>query len=129
VTDDELLDAFASNTLPAFPHEEHLHVVFVKSGRAGETETLTFMRDGIIAMATAKGAPQNYHETRTVAWMKLVIAAREGFGDTFDGFLAANPRLLRRDLLSDYYSDAVLNSDEARAGWVKPDLRELPAAS
>jgi hypothetical protein len=129
VTDDELLDAFASNTLPAFPHEEHLHVVFVKSGRAGEAETLTFMRDGIIAMATAKGAPQNYHETRTVAWMKLVTAAREDFEGTFDEFLAANPQLVRRDLLSDYYSDVLLNSEEARAGWVEPDLRELPTAS
>jgi hypothetical protein len=129
VTDDELLDAFASNTLPAFPHEEHLHVVFVKSGRADEAETLTFMRDGIIAMATAKGAPQKYHETRTAAWMKLVIAAREDFDGGFDAFLAANPQLVRRDLLSDYYSDTLLNSDEARTGWVEPDLRALPAAS
>jgi hypothetical protein len=129
VTDDELLDAFARNTLPAFPHEEHLHVVFVKSGRADEAETLTFMRDGIIAMATAKGAPEKYHETRTVAWMKIVTAARTGFAGGFDEFLAANPLLLRRDLLSDYYSDPLLNSDQARAGWVEPDLRALPAAS
>lgn len=129
IDDNQLLERFATNTLPAFPHEEHLHVVFVKSARAAPDETLAFMRAGIRAMAAAGGDPAKYHETRTTAWVGLIVVARSGFGGTFDKFLIAHPELVRRDLLSDYYSDEVLTSDAARAGFVAADLRSLPTAS
>jgi hypothetical protein len=126
IDDDELLSRFAANTLPAFPHEEHLHVVFVHAGRHPEEVTLAFVRDGIRRMATANGAPQKYHETRTAAWVRLIAVARSGFAGAFDEFLDVHPELLRRDLLSDYYSDDVLDSDAARERFAAPDLRELP---
>ncbi|MEO8262836.1 MAG: hypothetical protein ABI566_09730 [Pseudolysinimonas sp.] len=129
IDDDELLARFAANTLPAFPHEEHLHVVFVKSARSTPDETLEFMRDRIRAMATANGKPEAYHDTRTAAWVQLIIAARAGFTGDFTRFLAEHPELIRRDLLSDYYTDALLTSDQASAAFIAPDLRELPAAS
>lgn len=125
IDDAELLDRFAANTLPAFPHEEHLHVVFVKSATSTEDETLAFMREGIIAMAVANGKPEAYHDTRTVAWIRLIVAKRAGFTGTFDEFLTQHPELIRRDLLSDYYSADVLNSDVARATFVEPDLVSL----
>jgi hypothetical protein len=123
IDDDQLLERFASNTLPGFPHEEHLHVVFVKSGRASVAETLDFVREGIVRMAGDSG---KYHETRTAAWVRLVSAARHGFDGTFEELLAQHPELVRRDLLSDYYSDALLNSDAARAAFAEPDQRPLP---
>jgi hypothetical protein len=126
IDDDELLNRFAANTLPAFPHEEHLHVVFVHAGRHPGEATLAFVRDGIRRMAAASGAPEKYHDTRTAAWVRLVAAARTGFEGTFGEFLAAHPELVRRDLLSDYYSDELLNGDGARARFAAPDLRELP---
>ena len=129
IDDDELLARFATNTLPAFPHEEHLHVVFVKSAHSSAAETLAFMRGGIRAMAAANGKPEAYHDTRTAAWVRIIAATRAGFDGTFDEFLAQHPELVRRDLLSEYYSDGLLNSDEARAAFVAPDLRELPATS
>jgi hypothetical protein len=125
IDDAELLERFAANTLPAFPHEEHLHVVFVKSATSTEAETVAFMREGIMAMALANGKPEAYHDTRTVAWIRLIVAKRSGFTGTFDEFLARHPELIGRDLLSDYYSDDVLNSDVARATFVEPDLVSL----
>jgi hypothetical protein len=127
VTDDELLVAFATNTLPAFPHEEHLHVVFVRSATAPLDDTVAFMRDGIRRMAAASGNPGKYHETRTVAWARLMVAARAGFEGDFEAFLAEHPEFVRRDLLDDYYSPERLNSDDARAAFVEPNRRELPA--
>ncbi len=127
MTDDELLEAFASNTLPAFPHEEHLHVVFVRSATADLPATIAFVRDGIKRMAAAGGNPGKYHETRTVAWARLVVGARTGFGGDFDAFLAQHPEFLRRDLLQDFYSPSLLNSREARETFVEPDLAGLPA--
>ena len=129
IDDDELLARFAANTLPGFPHEEHVHVVFVKTARANLDETIEFMRAGIRAMAAAGGDPGKYHDTRTVAWVRIIAAARAGFAGGFDDFLAVHPELVRRDLLGDYYSDAVLTSDAARASFTEPDLRELPTAS
>jgi hypothetical protein len=125
--DDELLERFATNTLPAFPHEEHLHVVFVHSARAEVDATIAFMRDGIRHMAAANGNPGAYHDTRTVAWVRLLHAARAGFGGDFDAFLAAHPLFVRRDLLSDFYSPDLLTSDAARVQYVEPDLRPLAA--
>ena len=124
--DDELLERFAANTLPAFPHEEHLHVVFARSGRADVDATITFLRHGIRQMAAANGNPGAYHETRTVAWIRLVVAARAGFDGTFDAFLDAHPQLRRRDLLDAHYSPELLNSDAARASFAEPDRAPLP---
>jgi hypothetical protein len=124
--DDELLERFAANTLPGFPHEEHLHVVFAQSARADLDATVTFLRDGIRQMAAANGNPGAYHETRTVAWIRLVVAARIGFAGTFDEFLEAHPELRRRDLLDGHYSPALLNSDAARASLAEPDRAPLP---
>ena len=126
IDDDELLERFAANTLAAFPHEEHLHVVFVKSARATADATLEFMRDGIRAMAAANGKPEAYHDTRTAAWVQIIVAARAGFDGTFAQFLEQHPELTRRDLLSDYYTDALLNSDAARAAFQPPDRSALP---
>jgi hypothetical protein len=129
IDDDELLESFAAHTLPAFPHEEHLHVVFVKSARADLEETQRFLEAGIRTMAAATGKPEAFHATRTTAWVRIIVAARAGFTGTFDEFLQQHPELVRRDLLSEYYSEGLLTSDEARAAFTEPDLRALPTAS
>ena len=126
IDDADLLERFATNRLPAFPHEEHLHVVFVKSATSDVDQTLRFMREGIIRMAAANGKPEAYHDTRTEAWTRLIVAKRTGFTGTFPEFLAQHPELIRRDLLSDYYTDEVLTSDVARATFLEPDRQPLP---
>ncbi|CAN5326458.1 hypothetical protein BH11ACT3_BH11ACT3_04180 [soil metagenome] len=126
IADEELLERFTSNTLPAFPHEEHLHVVFERSATADVDATIAFMRDGIRNMAAANGNPGAYHDTRTAAWVRLLHAARTGFEGDFGAFLVAHPEFIRRDLLSDYYSSELLTGAAAREAFVEPDLRELP---
>jgi hypothetical protein len=55
------------------------------------------------------------------------VIAHHATGDTdFDGFLAAHPRLLDRDLLLAHYSRERLFSGAARARFVEPDLLALP---
>lgn len=124
--DAELLERFAANTLPAFPHEEHLHVVFAQSARADLAATIEFVRAGIQRMAAANGNSAAYHDTRTVAWTRIIVAARAGFAGTFEEFLAAQPELRRRDLLDAHYSPELLNSDAARASFAEPDRAALP---
>ncbi len=126
MNDDELLERFAAGTLRAFPHEEHLRVVFAHTRRADLDATIAFVRDGIRRMAAANGKPEAYHDTRTVAWIRIVVAARHGVDGGFDDFLAGHPELRRRDLLDDYYTPELLNSDAARVAFVDPDRAPLP---
>ena len=124
--DDELLDRFERTALAVFPHEEHLRVVFAQSARAELAATMDFVRGGIRRMAAANGKPEAYHDTRTVAWVRRVVAAREGFTGDFAAFLDAHPELRRRDLLDEHYSPELLNSDAARTAFVEPDRDPLP---
>ncbi len=46
--------------------------------------------------------------------------------DSFDAFIAADPRLLDPAIMLTHYSTERLFSDEARAGFVEPDPEEIP---
>jgi hypothetical protein len=46
---------------------------------------------------------------------------------SFAEFLECNGHRLHKDLLRRFWSPEVLASEEAKARWVAPDLRELPA--
>jgi hypothetical protein len=103
--DDELLAAFRAGVLDRFPHEDHLRVMRMLVGSLPFDDAVDQMRAGIQRMD-----PVKYHETRTVAWARLVAAG--------------HPGLERRDLLDDFYSPEVL--DGGRAIFVEPDRRPLP---
>jgi hypothetical protein len=67
------------------------------------------------------------HVRMAFAWARVVAwHATQDAGLPFPAFLDAHPQLLRRDLLSAHYSDALLFSEAARAGFVEPDLAPLP---
>ncbi len=120
--DDSLLVAeFEATTLPELSHRDHVRLVFLYSKKA---DAVARIRDGLIAYTAARGSASAFHETRTWAWAQLIVAAAEGY-DHFDALWAAHPEFDRRDLLSDYYSEELLTSAEARAGIVQPDLAPL----
>ena len=86
------------------------------------------MSDGIRRFANHQGATQKYHHTLTLAWIRLVAAALvetpEGY--SFEQFISAHPELKYTKLLDKYYSKEILQTAEAREGWVEPDLQPLP---
>jgi hypothetical protein len=47
----------------------------------------------------------------------------------FAAFAAQYPALLDAKLLAQFYSPELLKSDTARATWIDPDLKPLPALS
>jgi hypothetical protein len=120
--DAALIAEFEATTLPALSHRDHVRLVFLY---AQTGDAVARIRDGLITYTAARGSGAHFHETRTWAWAQLIVAAAPGFGD-FDAFWAAHPEFDRRDLLSDFYSDELLNSPEARASIVQPDLAPLP---
>lgn len=74
------------------------------------------------------GAPEKYHATITRCWVHLMTLHRaRSDAESFDQFIAKNSGLLDRGLLKRHYSPELIGSEQARAVWTQPDLRELPS--
>jgi hypothetical protein len=134
-TDEEaegVVRSFESCELPPadFNHREHLLVALCYLRRMDEGEALGRVRARVNAYVGAHGInPNLYHETITAFWLRRVGAylarlerAGAGLGlAEMTNALAAECGSSR--LIFDYYSRELVDSDEARRGWVEPDLR------
>jgi hypothetical protein len=111
-----------------FGHREHLRLAW-RELRAHDREVaLSRIETAIRHVAEAHGAPRKYHRTMTEAWAALVghhLAEEPKLG--FDEFLERFPGLLDGGLLERHFSAELLATPAARARWVDPDLRPLPA--
>ena len=93
----------------SFHHADHL-VLAIECLRESPSfdAALERMSAALRAKANAAGAPEKYHHTVTIFWMRMV------------------ERLMDKDLPLAYYSPERLATDVARTGWVEPDLAPLP---
>ena len=113
-----------------FSHREHLELAWNYLRIYDADQAFEAVAAGIRQVAAMHGASDKYHETITRTWVHLVaLHMASGEAESFDAFIAANPGLLERDLLSRHYSQKLISSREARFGWVRPDLRELPSVA
>ena len=123
MTDNELVRGFEAASLPAFPHADHVRLTIVYLARHGRAETERKLFDGLRRFAAAKGVPEKFHVTMTLAWIDLVEDAGRQHPEALSAgdLVAACPQLLDRDALLQFYSPECLKSDEARRQWVPPD--------
>lgn len=123
MTDDELVEGFEAASLPAFPHADHVRLTIVYLNRHGREETKKRLFEGLRRFAVAKGVPEKFHVTMTLAWLDLVDDARRKHPQTREAseLVKACPQLLDRHALLRFYSSERLTSDEARLRWVPPD--------
>lgn len=135
LTDEALLDAFISTTLPGdqFHHEQHVRVAWLFVCRHGMPAALGEFSEAIKRFAAAKGAHGLYHETITWAFL-LIISERQARqpASTWDDFSRANADLLlwKPSVLDRYYSRELLKSELARRSFVMPDMiRPKPDAT
>jgi len=130
MTDEEFTEAFETCELPKelFHHRDHLRLAWIYLRRYGSEQAAARISESIRRYAAHLGATEKYHETITIAWLRLVAQAADGaprgaaFGDVLDAF----PHLLRQDALREHYSRALLESQDARRVFVEPDLKPLP---
>lgn len=113
-----------------FGHREHLELAWTYLGLYDADAAQRRMISAIRHVAALHGAPDRYHETITRSWLHLVAIHRSGStARSFDEFIADNQGLLDRRLLRRHYSEELIASEAARAGWADPDLRPLPAVT
>ena len=128
------IENFESAAIPLdqFNHRAHITVACSYLWLYPLEEATNRMRRGIHNFNThhkVESTPTSgYHETLTVAWMRLLHATKapHGAGLTVEQFLDQNPFLLSRTLLRLYYTKDRIMSPEARRQWVDPDLAPLP---
>ena len=132
LTDEAFLAAFLQARLGKadFNHRGHLRAAWLLLQRLPLDQAVAQTCRGIQRLATALGAADKFHHTRTEALVRLM--AQAGAADRtlgWDDFLQRRPLLLRdaRALLAQHYSAALLDSPAARQHWIAPDLRALSA--
>lgn len=126
MTDEELIAGFESTDMPAeqFSHVEHVRAAWWYLARYAFPEALGRFCTAIQRFATAKGKPDRYHETITVAYMLLIAERLDGARNlTWDEFASRNGDLTDRkpSILARYYTEQTLSSDRARRVFVMPD--------
>ncbi len=95
--------------MAGFHHADHLQLAIeILRDAPSFDAAVDRMAAMLRAKAEAAGAPEKYHHTVTVFWMRLVAW------------------LLDKDLPARFYSDAALRSEAARLGWVEPDRSPMP---
>jgi hypothetical protein len=133
VTDPDIeafIRAFEDGSLPKseWTHSKHLVMALWYLMRYDSARAIGLIREGIQRYNARQGNHTGYHETITLAWVAVV----ERFLSVRDLGVPESvlaEELLRqcggKDYLLRFYSRERLFSDEARHGWVSPDLGEI----
>lgn len=130
MSDAEFARAFLAGAImpQQFHHRDHLRVTWYLIRERGAAEAGPLVAAAIRGFAERHGHVQKYHETMTRFWVWAVgrhVAAQPDL-DGFDAFLAAFPALLDTSLPYRHWNRETMMGDDARVGWVEPDLLALP---
>ena len=126
---EDLLRRFESCAISPseFKHRQHLTVALIYVVRDSERGAHARMRGSLRRLLEHHGiGAQVYHETLTAFWLRRVRAFADGADLSRPLHELANGLCEQcgdSRLVFDYYSKAVIDSDEGRAGRVEPDLK------
>ena len=128
---DEFIAAFEAGTLPKarWTHGAHLLTGACYVHRLGEAAAIDTMRLRVRRFNEAVGGQNTdssgYHETITVAWIKLLVALlqeSQPIERAAFAALAVNRFEDDRTIFRRYYEFDLAGSVEARRSWVPPTL-------
>jgi hypothetical protein len=124
VTDGAFLRALESCKLSEsqFGHAAHVRAAYLYLRQNDFAGTLDRIRRAIRNYATHLGRPDRYHETMTVAYVALIQEHifERGSGGGWEEFARQNSELFKPDLLEQFYSPALLDSEMARKVFLLP---------
>ncbi|WP_410671417.1 hypothetical protein [Amycolatopsis sp. cmx-4-68] len=110
-----------------FGHRQHVHLTWLAVRRYGTAAAVDLISDGIRRTARYAGKPRKYHATISRAWVELVgHHVADADVPDFATFAEHHPALLDKRLLTRFYRSATLAGEQARTGWVAPDLAPFP---
>jgi len=137
--DDALLrQRFADGTVPKdqWTHEAHVRMAWMLLNDLSFDEARKHMRRGVLRLNTLHGLDvipdRGYHETITVAFLRLVDAAmREDVEKNIThrhsrDFCRQHSHLLEKRVILRHYSQQRIESRAAREAYLDPDQAPLP---
>ncbi len=113
-----------------FSHARHLTVAawyFLHSDPKAAGERV---RAGLQKFIRHHGK-NGYHITMSEFWLRFVKKTLQEIGPEGDFVSRVNQvveRLNNKSLIYEYYSREQLDTPEAKAAWIGPDLKDIPAA-
>lgn len=127
LTNQEFETQFQDATLEPelFTHEAHLRLAWIQLRHSGQEKAIDQVCRQLITYVTALGARDKYHVTVTVAAVKAVQHfMNKSQADKFRDFIMEFPRLKHnfKELLSMHYSEDIFSSQDAKSGYLEPDL-------
>lgn len=128
---EELVESFeACAVAPAeFDHGAHLAVALWYLSRLPYADATERMRTGLHRYTAHYDARAHYNETLTIFWLRLVRRFLDQSDATPRPLVARANELLATvggsKLAFDYYSRELIQTPEAKASWVEPDLKPL----
>jgi hypothetical protein len=111
-----------------FHHRDHLAVALWYECGNSDSRPSNRFRTGLLKFVQHNQLAHVYHETITLFWVKLVHhfyrdrMNRESIAELVEGIIE---EFGDHRVIYDYYSKDLLDSDEAKARWVEPDLKQL----
>jgi hypothetical protein len=129
--DVEFRESFEAGSIApdAFDHRAHIRLAFAYLVEDGTEAATDRMRSALHTFIARNGIEATkYHETMTRAWVLAVrhFMAKTEACPSADAFIDANPVMLDSRIMLLHYSAGLLFSDEARAGFVEPNLDPIP---
>jgi len=129
--DERYLRSFEAYEVDAatFHHREHLRVAYALIATYGLESAFLRLKEGLIGFLSHQGVgPEKYHETVTYAWLLAVnhFMHMARTSRSFDEFIQRNEVLLNPSIMATHYSRELLQSTEAKSGFVEPDLDPIP---
>jgi hypothetical protein len=110
-------------------HRAHLRLACIYLRLYPFEVALETLRTRLQQFLAYHGAPASaYHETITRAWLLAVqhfMQSAEPVADS-EEFVAANPRLLDKEIMGSHYTREVLMSEEARVRFIEPNRAPIP---
>jgi hypothetical protein len=132
MTDDAFLAAFERCRLPreSWTHAAHVRMAWLYLRSDSLDRVVPAVRERIRRYNHSLGNTEGFHETITVAFLRLIDhrIALDRDVDSFDAFASRNPDLLdsRLSALLVHYRRETLFGPEARVAFVEPDRSPLP---
>jgi len=103
-------------------HRDHLAVAVVYLYSGDLESAMDRMRSTLQRFAAHHNVGGLYHETLTRFWLEQVEKLIDRSTCLSESVAKAQQQLANKDLPLTYYSRERLNSPEARAAWVEPDV-------
>ncbi len=110
-----------------FTHAKHVTVAAWYLSHGDKEAAKERMRLGLLRFIRHHGK-NAFHETITQFWIEMVVHRLRRANSTSDLISNINEivsRLGDKNLIYEYYSRALLDSPEAKAEWVEPNLKSI----